>query len=274
MVRAEDIMTDEPNKRVEDARTTDSLSEVLRLQAEALARMSERLGRRPDEAAVPPPRPGGEDGGHLPMLANDPSLSEESLPVLNTFKKFLDAERRRARRRVVWVSLVFGIGFMAVLGVVAWVGRERIRDLRKALGAANERMEANQRQTEEDLAKANRIATVHASTVQQDLRRGLLASHQVLASNMTVQLEGRNAEVEQLKEKLSSLEIENALLIGQLKELAETTKRLQENLAGGLVGSPAAEAVPAEEPTNRPPPVLINSPGYGRPVQLRIPMSP
>jgi hypothetical protein len=158
-----------------------------------------------------------------------------------------------------------------VLAVVVWVGRERIKQLSHALGTAQQEMEESKRQTESDLARVNRSAVAQAATVQQDLRRGLLVSHQVLASNMTVQLENRDVEVDRLKEKLSALEIENAMLVGQLKELAETTRQLQES----LVAAPESAPAPVEPVvTNRPPPMLINSPGYGRPVQLRIPLVP
>ena len=100
-------MSDTPNdegKRSEIG----NLTEILRLQAETLARMTSRMG-----AGVPPDPPAArlpqgarfadddEDddatgNSALPVLARDPSVSGESLPVLNTFRKFLADERRRA----------------------------------------------------------------------------------------------------------------------------------------------------------------------------------
>lgn len=263
-------MTNDTSKPDDGAKEQESLSEVLRLQAMALARMSERMASRPEAgpAALPAPR----TGDHLPMLADDPSLTDESLPVLNTFRRFLDAERRRARRRALWVALGFGVVLLVVLGVGAWAGRDRIRELRAEIGAANQRLDETRQKTEEKTS----LAVAAAASLKEDLRKGLLSSHSLLSSNMNTRLEGRDAELEQLKEKLSAMEIENALLIAKLNDLADTTKRLQEDYAAVEQGASGAKGAETNEtaPIPRAMPLMINSPAYGRPMQLRVPLKP
>jgi predicted nuclease with TOPRIM domain len=87
--------------------------------------------------------------------------------------------------------------------------------------------------------------------------------------------------MEQLKEKLSSLEIENAMLASQLKELADTSRQLQENYQAWIQAASAQElAEPVEAiPTGtveeaKTLPLVIPSAGPGRAVRLRVPMSP
>ncbi len=276
-------MMDDNRTSGDGNRGSTGLSEVLRLQAVALARMSERMSQQQgsEPAPLPVPRPERRDE-NLPMLARDATLSEESLPVLNTFRKFLEAERRRARRRVIWVSVAFGAAFMAVVGVVAWAGRERIAALKDEMIAANARTEDSRRKAEADIRKVAESATETASSLKMDLRRNVLSSHSILSSNLNTRLMGRDGEVEQLKEKLSSLEIENAMLSSQLKELADTSKQLQENYEAWIQSASARE--PAEQPLAGPAtgtvaeattlPLLISSPGHGRAVKLRVPMAP
>ena len=264
-------MTNETHKPDDGSPSHESLSEVLRLQAMALARMSERMSDQPHaaRAALPAPR----QTGNLPMLADDPSLSDESLPVLNTFRRFLDVERRRARRRAIWVSLAFGVAFMIVLGGIAWAGRDRIRELRAEIIAANSRLDETKQKTDVEIARAQAAA----SSLKQDLRKGLWTSHSMLSSNMTTQLEGRDAEFEQLKDKLSAMEIENAMLVGKLKDLADATKQLQDDYAAVVTSAPVSQPVETNEAVVESPkalPLMINSPGYGRPMQLRVPSNP
>jgi hypothetical protein len=275
-------MTDENRNSGDEIKDSTSLSEVLRLQAVALARMSERMASQQgsEQHSMPAPHQPRQES-HLPALAGDPVLSEESLPVLNTFRKFLEAERRRARRRVIWVSVVLGIGFIGVVGVVAWLGRERIAGLKNDLIAASVQADSERRKTEADLRKVAESASATAVALKQDLRRNVLSSHSILSSNLNTKLVGRESEMEQLKEKLSSLEIENAMLASQLKELADTSRQLQENYQAWIQAASAQElAEPVEAiPTGtveeaKTLPLVIPSAGPGRAVRLRVPMSP
>jgi hypothetical protein len=275
---------DENKTAGDDNKGPTSLSEVLRLQAVALARMSERMSNRqqgPETQPVPvPQRPRQED--QFPVLARDAALSEDSLPVLNTFRKFLEAERQRARRRVIWVSVLLGAGFMIVVGVVAWAGRERIAELKAEIMSASSRAADARLKADLELNRIAESAAAAASSLKLDLRRNVISSHSILSSNLNTKLLGRDAELEQVKEKLLSMEIENAMLMSQLKELAETSRQLQENYAAWIQSTPASnppepvEVEPATGTTTEAKnlPLMIRSPGQGRSVQLRVPMAP
>ncbi len=279
-------MTNDQNRAGDSGKDSGGLSEILRLQAVALARMSERLAgqQEPESPALPVPRAAPHDTrprheDQFPVLASDAALSDESLPVLNTFKKFLEAERRRARRRVIWISLAFGAGMVVIMGALAWLGRERIAELRQAIGTASAQANESRLKTDAEIKKVSESAI----TLKQDLWRTVLSSHSMLSSNLNTKWVGREAEVDQLKEKLSALEIENAMLVGRLKELADTTMRLQESYETWIEKSASVEpagqvqtgVVSGASPTEaKNLPLLINAPGYGRAVNLRLPSTP
>lgn len=288
-------MTDDKIKAEDGGKGAGSLSEILRLQAVALARMSERMtAHQTGDPGAPSPVPEQRVAderreAHLPVLASDAALSDESLPVLNTFKKFLEAERRRARRRVVWVSLSLALGFAVALVLLVRVGRERIGDLRRDIGLANTQLKDARTEANEELRRLStqtetqirRVAESSASQ-NQDIWRNVVSAQSLLSSNLSSRLGGRDAELDQLREKVSALEIENAMLAGKLKELTDTTSELQENYAALMAREAAVrppskaiqETVPETSVDSRNLPLLINSPGYGRPVQLRVPLAP
>ena len=285
-------MTDEKQTPGADHRGVDSLTEVLRLQAEALARISERMsGMRGASTGAPPPpppsspRPEPGDGAHLPALAGDPSLNEESLPVLNSFRKFLDHERRRARKRTLWILLGFTVAFSGVLAVIVWMNSESVSQLSTDIGRANERAERARKSAEEEIrkmeAKAASSAEENAATVRKDVTRNILWAHSVISSNVASKIEGRDEELERLKEKLSSLEIENTLLTRQVNELGRRMRAVeadyQDYLERPLLESQLRDQEIKDAATNhsasfdRVAPLTINSVRFGRSMQLQVP---
>lgn len=218
-------MTDETQKTGGDNRGMDNLTEVLRLQAEALARISERMAGMPGPGssgggplvALPPRHePRGDHG--LPVLAEDPMLSDESLPVLNAFRKFIDAERRRARIRLIWASIAFVILLAGVLASVIVVGRAKSRELKADIQAAREQTDQVRVSADTELKKVSEVA----GNLKTDLNRGLQAAQ----SNVVSQMGTRDAEIEKLKDTISSLEIDNAMLVGKLKDVGDRTEKL------------------------------------------------
>lgn len=295
-------MTDEKQAQEAESRGVAGLTEVLRLQAEALARISERMAglrAKPAEPAAAPPEGdraaagAGEEGRFLPVMAGDPALKEESLPVLNSFKKFLDQERRRARQRLLWLSLGFTVLIAAVLGLVLWMNSEGEKSLRGDLAAARQRLEKNRTAMDKELQAVAAASAQHVSQLRTDLRRNLVFNQTALASNVTSELSGRDEEINRLKEKVSALEIENAMLAGELKELARRVKVVEDDAlaylerpvksgrfleAAGMSAAPAgtvsnAVSFPASLDESLAP-VRIESPYFGRSMQLRVPMTP
>lgn len=221
-------MSDDTQKTQTDTRGMDNLTEVLRLQAETLARISERMaglqspaprgGGLPPPMALPPRRDAGGEHG-LPALAEDPSLSEESLPVLNAFRKFIEAERHKARVRLVWAALAFVVLLAAVLAAVLYLGRAKAEDLQSAIRATRQQA-AEARASAE--AEAKKMADTTA-LLKSDINRGLVAAH----SNVVNQMGTRDAEIDKLRETISNLEMDNAELVGKLKAVIDRTEQLQ-----------------------------------------------
>lgn len=283
-------MPDEKTILDADKRGVEGLTEVLRLQAEALSRISERMaGLSQGGGKVPPlPLPSAQrdkadDGMHLPVLAGDPVLSEESLPVLNSFKKFLDEERRRGRKRFVWGLLGFTALFSLVLAAVVWMNGSRIHALKTDIGQASSQLARTKQEAATELrrveTKTDQTAARNAAAMRSDVTRNILWAHSTLASNMNFELTGRDSEIVRLKDKVATLEVDNTMLTRKVEELAQRVKTIEadyldflersinESERPGEKGLPAAPAA-AEA---RPAPLKINSPKFGRPLQLRVP---
>lgn len=285
-------MTDDKNNPGSEQRGVDGLTEVLRLQAEALSRISERMaGSQGFPGALPPAEPHRpieppRDPGHLPVLAVDPALNEESLPVLNSFKKFLDQERQRARKRMLWVLLGFTLVFSGVLAVIVWMNSERARSLKDDIGRTQAQAERSRQEASQELhrlsEKSTMLATQNVATMRRDLTRNILWAHSVISSNLSSELSDRDSTVERLKEKVSSLEIENAMLSRQMGELDLRLKTLEDNVKEGAEQAALEARIRQQESTatvtnkaqpapGKTTPVLINSAKFGRSFQLRMP---
>lgn len=289
-------MTDEKQNPESDHRGVDGLTEVLRLQAEALSRISERMagmrGSFQGSAPLnPPPVTPGVDSGrgaNLPALASDPSLNEDSLPVLNSFKKFLDHERQRARKRVLWALLGFTVAFSGVLAVIVWMNSEHVTALKTDILREQVAAEKSRKQASAEIRKVSEnaalSATQNATTMRKDITRNILWAHSVISSNLSSELSGRDSEIDQLKEKVSGLEIENTMLTKQLNELGRRLKAVEDDyrdfLERPLLEAEVRDAEPVVEgdPTNLQSktsrvasPLTINSARLGRTLQLQMP---
>lgn len=281
-------MTDEKHSPGVDQRGVDGLTEVLRLQAEALSRISERMSgiraaspgpSHSSSSSSSPEDPGV--GAHLPVLAGDPSLNEESLPVLNSFKKFLDQERRHARKRMLWILLGFTVVLAAVLSVIVWMNGEHVRELKSDILQTRSRAEQSRQTADAEIKRvaenAERMTAQNASSMRKDITRNILWAHSVISSNMSSELTGRDGQLEQLKDKVSALELENTMLSRRVNEMAARLVLLEDDAQERLVASEmrdrdaaasVSNAVPAASKTS---PLMINSTTLGRSMQLHVP---
>lgn len=290
-------MTDEKQNPDLDHRSVDGLTEVLRLQAEALSRISERMagmrGSSPGAAPLNPPpvTPGREagDGANLPVLASDPSLDEDSLPVLNSFKKFLDHERRRARKRILWTLLAFTAAFSAVLAAIVWLNTEHVAALKSDIQLEQAVSEKSRKEASSEIRKvseaAAQSATQNATAMRKDITRNILWAHSVISSNLSSELSGRDTEISELKDKIAALELDNTMLAKQLNELGRRLKAVEDDYRDFLERPPLeadfrdVKAPVAPESLNLPAanavrvtsPLMINSPRLGRTLQLQVP---
>jgi len=282
-------MTEENKNSGSEQRGMDGLTEILRLQAEALSRISERMA---DSRGVQQETPPGfstpahepiRDPGHLPVRAGDPALNEESLPVLNSFKKFLDQERQRSRKRMIWILAGFSVVVFGVLGIIVVTSQERANALEADI--LNTRFKAEQARAEAGQEikqlgeKTTLMATQNANQMRKDITRNVLWAHSVISSNMNVELSGRDSDFDRLKDKLSSLEIENAMVSRKVMELEQRLaelERVREKSEIGILENQIRDQ-DAITATNRAvsgsktTPVMINSAKFGRSFQLRIP---
>lgn len=290
-------MTDEKQNPDLDHRNVDGLTEVLRLQAEALSRISERMagmhGGSKGEAPVnPAPVTPGKDeasGANLPVLASDPSLDEDSLPVLNSFKKFLDHERRRARKRIMWTLLAFTAAFSAVLAAIVWLNTEHVSALETDIRTEQAAAVKARNQTSAEIRKLSETtaqsATQSANAMRKDITRNILWAHSVISSNLSSELSGRDTEIGELKDKIAALELDNTMLAKQLNELGRRLRAVEDDYRDFLERPPReadfrdAQAPVAPESLNLPAtnavrvtsPLTINSARLGRTLQLQVP---
>lgn len=287
-------MTEETHRS--DGESGVDLNEVLRLQAVALARMSERMDSYRTAAAgkpsVPPPEAERHGSPHLPVLASEARLTEDSLPVLNAFREFLEQERRRTRARILWVSLSFAVLFAATVTTVMWMGRERLSELRNDLGSTSRRVDERIQAASAEMQRASEVAGRTASILKRDMNSTLTMAQSTMASNLNAEMKSRDVEIDLLKEKLSSLEIENAVLVGRLREatrsmearaegMREETVAPEEQTAEAESGEPepgVEKGVASSRPATNDamaeflaPPIVIQTPAYNRPVRFKMP---
>lgn len=284
-------MTDETHKPDGEPAAAD-LNEVLRLQAVALARMSERMNTHQVGAARILPPTQERAGAHLPVLASDAALSEDSMPVLSAFREFLDQERRRTRARILWISLLFVVLFSVSAAVLVWMGREHIRELQDDIGTANRKLEASRESADAEIRKISESAKQSVKALKQDLNSSMTQAQSAMVSNVNTKLQHSDAEMDLLKDKLSALEIENAVLIGRLREAVDRAEALQlermnaetaaemdamTSVEPAVTGTgPRDELVETAAATNAPQsvggdPIVIQTPAYNRPVRLKVP---
>jgi hypothetical protein len=315
-------MKDDTDRRDNEPGDEQDLAEVIRLQAEALARISGRMaGRRAERHAgetgggaggvKPPPRasigqlvrtgaPAGGSG--LPVLADDAALSLESMPVLNAFRQFLDAERRRARRRQMALAGVFIALLAAVMAVGVIVGRRHLARMQAEVDAAREESVRDRAESEEHMRRMALTAADMSDAreqVQQDLRgvaEGTAALRQELTNQLRAarqelvrQVAFQTNEILRLQDVIASLQIENAQLGNRLATMAaapRTENVLPETPPGQDDGlTPIPEPLPAagDERMDAPaaPPVeagavplTLRPQNLPRPVQIRLPVAP
>lgn len=268
-----------------ERRDMDDLAEVIRMQAEALARITQRMAdqRAPapapaSERPIPPVKhpvdvlPVAPAGGssNLPALADDPALSAESLPVLNAFKRFLEAERRRARRRLLVLTALFVLLLGSVLLAFLYLGRTHVERLDAALKAEREKVARVQDTTDSKLK--NVVAEVkQAADVASGLRRDLTNTVLLTRSNLTAQLDSRDGELERLKDVVAALQIENATLANTLNALSTPAPVA---LPMPVEETPVLGPVAAEGTQGVSRPVMIKTSKSGNTVPFRLPASP
>ncbi|MFO7534180.1 MAG: hypothetical protein R6X19_00590 [Kiritimatiellia bacterium] len=164
---------------------------------------------------------------------------EESMPVLNAFRQFLEAERRRSRRQLIALVCVFSALVAALLGSGGWYLKTRLARLESGI-------ESDKIRSQEDLlASVSNMQSVARAAVS--LKKDVVDTRK-LSAVLNEKVAEQSGELSKLIDTITTLEIQNSLLQGSFRKMA-----------GGRRPDPALdwEAYPAPVTTS---PVQVQSP--------------
>jgi hypothetical protein len=223
--------------------------------------------------------------------ARHPGLqrASDSLPVLEAFQMFLDAERRKARARLVTL-------FVAALATLLLIGAGAIFLVLKTSGDLQGRVDrfalASQNLSREVAAAQEKAhSTIGAfesqlETIQKELADGLAEAIRLSETNAPIELPPAYHEaMAAMQTQLAEMRTANASLATALKDV---TNQWAEALASTpeepLVTQTGSEPLPLPEPVMPPLPqnaavtdvnnsitLLISPPGDATPVKWRLP---
>jgi hypothetical protein len=178
----------------------------------------------------------------LDRRVGDLARLPEDLPVLTAFHEFLDAERRRARNRMLGMGFVFLLVISALMGAGYLVGRALVGELRSDFGTAQSVA------TKARNAIAERFARLATDTAQL---RDDLSTERQRAEHERRQITAQADEVVRLQEALGSVELENALLSRRIAVLTNATRGSASDNGTPTAPRPAAAVAPPAAATNR-----------------------
>ena len=153
---------------------------------------------------------------------------QPSLPILEAFQEFLEAERRQSRRRLLTFITFFLLILALALTSAGIVGYRLVHDLhhdiRVARTAANTTADASKREAEEVRDALNHVSANTKKSLRRVTRerKSLKRSLSRLGKDLTKQTQEFNA----LTRLVSSLEAENSKLKGDLASVATKMNNL------------------------------------------------
>lgn len=205
------------------------------------------MGPEEEEEPEPPPRrrrrPRRErsvvlfaDRAGSIIRAGDEALDEESLPVLNAFRQFLEAERRRARRQMTILIAAFSLVLAGVAGGGGWYVWNTLKRVENGVETGQVQSEQARLETVSNLQAVARVAVTLKKDVLDTRKTSV-----VLQDKVSEQA----AELGKLLDTITSLELDNA-------RLQRTMKKINTTRETDLFG-PRLEPRPPEEPPERNP---------------------
>lgn len=209
----------------------------------------------PEEEPVRRRRPRRERGVVLfadrsgSIIRAGEDTDEESMPVLNAFRQFLEAERRRARRQMITLVCVFSALVAGLLGAGGWYLRTRLASLENGI------------ESDKILSQEERLAAV--SNMQMVARTAVSLKKDVVDTRklsvvLNEKVAEQSGELAKLIDTITTLEIQNSLLQGSVHKLGESREKPApatdyEAYGPVEVAKPPAPA-PAAAPRLAPPP--------------------
>jgi hypothetical protein len=199
------------------------------------------------------------------IRAGDEAL-EEDLPVLNAFRQFLDAERRRARRQMIIMITVFTVILVGMAVGGTWF-------VRKALSRMETGIESDKVRFEEDrLATVSNLQTV--AKVAVSLKKDVLDTR-TTSSVLQEKVKKQSGELDKLLDTISTLEIQNSTLQRAMRLLDKAMEPSYER-PEPVIREQGPRQPFAEPVSRRPEPAIAPAPAaeiYPAPV-ARIPGDP
>lgn len=238
-------------------------------------------------------------GGHLPVHSSATlARAGDPLSVLEQLRKYLEAERRRARNRMLLMGFVF-ITVMAVACVAGYFAIEHFRrqvsaDLGRLgleqAAARREQTAARQEQAEARKALATAGSVIGSLASRTEILRNEMddANHVHSASReaMDAQLARQLESLQALRKLLSDVQTENSSLAEKYRNLNNNwhsfTNEINATIARSSASAVASGAMPTAEitfaETARAPrdedsiSLLIVPAGHERPIPWRLPL--
>lgn len=220
----------------------------------------------------------GDGIGRL-IPADAGGLGSDSMPVLNALREYLDAERQRHRHRMI--ALAMGLALLlVVLLTVLLMGA---RGMKRTIASERTKVEKVRLQVESSLREvaktADRLSSdvaVMTNKLVQDLAKEKQAMIQV-RSELGARFEQGSNVVQDLKDAMATLEIENAALAYELRMLksnwmAVLSFEKVSPAADTVAEKTPPESVPTSETASAEEPLPAPQPAKNPP--LRLPASP
>jgi hypothetical protein len=196
------------------------------------------------------------------IRAGDEAL-EDDLPVLNAFRQFLDAERRRARRQLLTLIAVFSVVLAGLAGGGFWFVRKSLHQV--AAGIETEKI----RYEEDRLATVSNLQNV--AKVAVNLKKDVLETRST-SSQLQEKVKEQSGELTRLLDTITTLEIQNSTLQRSVLLLDKTRDEESAQAEQERFFMPAAPLRPAPVPGIGP--VQPAAPPTGAVPESRLPALP
>lgn len=183
---------------------------------------------------------------------------EQMTPVLDAFKEFLEAERRRARLRTLSVTAFSLFIILLVSASAFWIGLSVLKEMRHDMNMMQVDVDRVRNESTENKTSAGqtvlRISTETAKL--SSLLTNQAQSHQEETAKLQVSVTAQKEDIERLRSSLNSLSNENSVL----RQALESSKPV--TITGTNAVAATTPAMPKEVPAEnkQPPPPVVAQP--------------
>ena len=148
--------------------------------------------------------------------------SVTGLPVLEAFQRFLDAERRRTRNRMMVLTALFVLVLIIAGAVSVIVGARLFRNTEKEIQGVQEHVAAIENETHGLRDEARSMINRAAASLQK--------KHLALARTSKAQLEQHDDNIGRMQMQVRELEAQNTVLNYELDSVREILPSLSTDL--------------------------------------------